>query len=74
MNEDYDAFFFSAPPLTGPRRHAMLFSVLPDDGGHPCALSLRTRRHDCGFPNCLPVMLVREPVHGIQALLEEHKT
>jgi len=42
--------------------------------GHPCALSLRTRRHDLWFAGFIPGMLVREPVHGMQALLEKQKS
>jgi hypothetical protein len=36
-----------------------------------CALTLRTRRHDPRFAGFIQGMLVREPVHGMQVLLEK---
>ena len=42
--------------------------------GHPCALSLRTRRHNGGLPGYLPVMLVCGPLHGMQGFLEKLKS
>ena len=73
IHEDCDTFLFSAPPLIGPRRHAMLSSVLPDDAAFPVRLRCARAGMICGFPVLLPGMLVREPVHGMQALLERQR-
>jgi hypothetical protein len=70
--EDCDAFFFSAPPLTGPRRHATLSYVLPNDAAFHVRLRYARAGMICGFAGFIPGMLVREPIHGMQALLEKH--
>jgi hypothetical protein len=66
-----DPFSFSAPPFTGPRRHAIIMYALIDRHAHPQhsrSALLRCAVLVCWFDNGLLRMLARAPVHGMQGL------
>jgi len=67
--EVHDPFSFSAPPFTGPRRHAIIMYALIDRLARP--QHLRSALLRCAvlahwFDNVFLRMLVRVPVHGMQ--------
>jgi hypothetical protein len=73
IREIHDPFSFSAPPLTGPRRHAIVMYALIHRLAHPQhsrSALLRCAVLACWFDNGFPRMLVRGPVHGMQGVLE----
>jgi hypothetical protein len=73
----HDPFSFSAPPFTGPRWHAMVMYALigrltrPQ---HSRSALLRCAVSAYWFDNDFSRMLVRVPVHGMQAPFELKRT
>jgi hypothetical protein len=70
--EVHDPFSFSAPPFTGPRRHAMVLYALTDRLTYPQhsrSALLRCAVLAYWFDNGFSRMLVRVPVHGMQGVL-----
>ena len=65
------SLFFSAPPFAGPRRHVRKSSVIRCDIAFPVRLRYARAGMTCGSTGFVPDMLVREPAHGMQALLEK---
>ena len=75
--EDHDPFSFSAPPFTGPRRqaigmHALIYRLAHPQHSRSALLRCAVLAYwlDNGFSR----MLVRVPVHGMQALFKLQRT
>ena len=68
------SFFFSAPPLTGPRRHASLTSGFSARFTSPQHLRCARAALAVWVYHFFRVMLVRVPVHGMQGPLEGQQT
>jgi hypothetical protein len=69
--EVHDPCSSSAPPFTGPRRHAMVIYALIDRLTHPQhsrSALLRCAVLDYWFDNGFSRPLVRVPVHGMQGV------
>jgi hypothetical protein len=76
IQEVHDPFSFSAPPFTGPRRHARVMYALTDRLTHPQhsrSALLRCAVLACWFEYDFSRMLVRGPVHGMQGFLGKAK-
>jgi hypothetical protein len=75
--EVHDPCSFSAPPFTGPRRHAIVLYALIDIFAHPQhsrSALLRCAVLAYWYDNDFSRMLVRGPVHGMQGLFELQRT
>ncbi len=75
--EVHDPFSFSAPPFTGPRRHAIAMDALTDRLTYPQhsrSALLRCAVLAYWFDKGFSRMLVRVPVHGMQAPFELQRT
>src|SRR3989337_1481367 len=75
--EVHDPCSFSAPPFTGPRRHAIAMYALIDRLTHPQhsrSALLRCAVLASWIDNGFSRMLVRVPVHGVPGVFKLQRT